>query len=158
MAAGKNSSSGSEVPKKISTPVPCEDTEQEMLFRWARISEGKHPELRMMYAIPNGGYRHLHTAVRMKRTGTKAGVPDICLPVPRGSYHGMYIELKRLKGGHVSEEQKRWIQALKQQGYCVVVAYGAYDAIECIKSYLSGESAGNLQNGAIKAIREEPHG
>lgn len=118
-------------------PVPTEDTEQTWLFQWARIQSGKWPELALLYAIPNGGRRPIKTAVNMKRTGTKAGVPDMFLPVARGGFHGMYIEMKRTKGGHVSDEQKAWIKALTEQGYKCVITKGWEDAAEQIKAYLS---------------------
>jgi hypothetical protein len=63
----------------------------------------------MLFAIPNGGARHKAIAGKLRAEGVRAGVPDICLPVPRGEYHGLFIELKRPKGGHVSEEQEAWI-------------------------------------------------
>ena len=118
-------------------PVPTEDTEQTWLFQWARLQSGKWPELSLLYAIPNGGRRPIKTAVNMKRTGTKAGVPDMFLPVARGGFHGMYIEMKRTKGGHVSDEQKAWIKALTEQGYKCVITKGWEDAAEQITAYLS---------------------
>ena len=118
-------------------PVPTEDTEQTWLFQWARLQSGKWPELSLLYAIPNGGRRPIKTAVNMKRTGTKAGVPDMFLPVARGGFHGMYIEMKRTKGGHVSDEQKAWIKALTEQGYKCVITKGWEDAAEQIAAYLS---------------------
>ena len=35
-----------------------EDTEQEIVMRWARMSEGKWPELALLHHIPNGGSRN----------------------------------------------------------------------------------------------------
>ena len=118
-------------------PVPTEDTEQTWLFQWARLQSGKWPELSLLYAIPNGGRRPIKTAVNMKRTGTKAGVPDMFLPVARGGFHGMYIEMKRTKGGHVSDEQKSGIKALTEQGYKCVITKGWEDAAEQITAYIS---------------------
>ena len=67
----------------------------------------------------------------------KPGVPDLCLPVARGGYHGLYIELKRAVGGILSDEQKWWIDELKSQGYAAIVCHGAEEAIRTIKEYLS---------------------
>jgi hypothetical protein len=39
------------------TPVPTESVEQQRLFQWARMASGAHPELRLMYKIPNEGKR-----------------------------------------------------------------------------------------------------
>ena len=58
-----------------------ESVEQCCLFRWAGYSLGLHPELKLMYHIPNGGKRNITTARRLKAEGVKAGVPDIHLPV-----------------------------------------------------------------------------
>ncbi len=117
-------------------PVPSEEDEQAMLFRWAECQSCVYPELALMFHVPNGGLRSFKTAVTLKRTGLKAGVPDICLPVPRGNFHGMYIEMKRKKGGRVSEEQTEWLDALSKQGYYCIVAKGWEIAREKIKAYL----------------------
>lgn len=116
--------------------VSSESEEQEILFQWAQMRRGMYPELDMMFHIPNGGSRGKAEAGRFKAEGVKAGVPDICLPVARGEYHGLYIELKRLKGGKVSDEQKDWIRRLDEQGYAAVVCYGWMAAAELIGKYL----------------------
>lgn len=116
--------------------VPLEDAEQRIIFQWAAMETAAHPELGLLYAIPNGGKRAIKTAVALKKQGVKRGVPDMCLPVARGGYHGLYVELKRQKGGTVSETQKSWITALAEQGYKAVVCRGAEEAIRTIKEYL----------------------
>ena len=116
--------------------VPLEDAEQRIIFQWAAMETAAHPELGLLYAIPNGGKRAIKTAIALKAQGVKSGVPDMCLPVSRGGYHGLYIELKRQKGGVVSETQKSWLTALAEQGYKAVVCKGAEEAIRTIKEYL----------------------
>ena len=117
--------------------IPTEDEEQAWLFSWAEISTARFPELRLMHHIPNGGKRSKAEAARFKRMGVKAGVPDIFLPVPRGGYHGLYIELKALDG-KPSAEQNRFLTAVGEQGYFAAVAYGGQAAAEMIVRYLSG--------------------
>ena len=51
----------------------------------------------------------------------------------------MYIELKRLRGGRLSEQQRAWLDALGKQGYAVAVCKGWEDAAETILRYLEGE-------------------
>lgn len=116
--------------------IPLEEIEQEHVFLWASMEERAYPELAMLYAIPNGGKRAIKTAVALKKQGVKRGVPDMCLPVARGGYHGLYIELKRQKGGVVSDEQREWIAALNTQGYKAIICHGAEEAIEQIRGYL----------------------
>ena len=118
--------------------IPTEDTEQAHIFAWAAWASGKYPELDLMHHIPNGGKRSKSEAARFKAQGVKAGVPDIFLPCARGGYHGLYIELKRTKGGKLSAAQKEWIDALRGQGYKVIVCYGFDEAREVIINYLEG--------------------
>jgi len=79
---------------KTQLPEQKESDHQIALFQWVSYQLKRYPELELLYHIPNGGYRYKTTARRLKAEGVKAGVPDICLPVPRGGYHGLYIEMK----------------------------------------------------------------
>lgn len=117
--------------------IPDEHTEQVALFRWAALTSRRLPQLKLLYAIPNGGHRHKAVAAKLKAEGVKSGVPDVFLPVPSGGFHGLYIEMKRRKGGTVSAEQKRWIEALGDQGYLVEVCKGWESAVAVIEDYLS---------------------
>lgn len=123
------------------TECPEEEVEQTCLFRWAAYSLGAHPELRLLHAIPNGGKRSKSEAARMKAAGVKAGVPDMFLPVARGGSHGLYIELKRIKGGRVSAEQLAWMEELTREGYTCAVCHGWEEARKVIQSYLKGGEA-----------------
>jgi hypothetical protein len=99
----------------------------------------------MMYHIPNGGKRNITTAKRLKAEGVKAGVPDIHLPVPRGEYHGLYIELKKQKGNITTDNQDWWLEELNRQGYCTAVCKGWEAATKVILSYLEMKiEGGNL--------------
>lgn len=113
-----------------------ENQEQAALFEWASMSEGRHPELKLLHSIPNGGYRPPRTAAILKATGVKAGVPDICLPVARGGFYGLYIEMKREKGGSLSASQRVWLNRLDKQGYRAVVCKGFEAARAEILNYL----------------------
>ncbi len=123
-----------------------EEREQIAIFTWAKMQEAAHPELWLMYHIPNGGARSKATAARLKAAGVKAGIPDICLPVPHGGYAALYIELKTpeikalgVQKGRPSKRQKEVIAHLRERGNCAVVCYGAEEAIKTIKGYLNDE-------------------
>lgn len=120
---------------KINT-TPTEAQEQRALFRWAAYEAGRYPELDLLHHIPNGGSRDPREAHNLKEQGVKAGVPDIFLPVARGRYHGLYIELKRTKGGVVKAEQKEWQKRLTEQGFRSVICKGFYEARDEILNYL----------------------
>ena len=91
-------------------PPPTEDQEQIALINWARMQEKKYPELRLLFHIPNGGSRGKAEAGRFRAMGVRAGVPDLCLPVPRGGKHGLFVEMKRTKGGGVKIERSRTLK------------------------------------------------
>lgn len=115
-----------------------ESEEQQALFQWAKLQECAHPELALLHHVPNGGYRSPKTATVLKAEGVKAGVPDVCLPVARGGYFGLYIEMK-IKGNKPSNAQLWWIDKLQKEGYLVWVCYGFEAAKEKILGYLEGE-------------------
>jgi hypothetical protein len=124
-----------------------EDEAQEMLFERIQYQLGRYPELKLLYHIPNGGKRDKGTAVKLYRQGVKAGVPDLHLPVARGGYHGLYIELKVGKN-KTTEKQKEWIAELNKQGYLAIVCYGWEEAAEQLINYLG---LGTLKEAAETA-------
>lgn len=118
---------------------PMEATEQIALMRWAAYLAPAHPELKLLHHIPNGGGRSKAEAGKLKAMGVKAGVPDLFLPVARGGYHGLYIELKRETMGKASAAQVGWFKALREQGYRCELCHGWVKASEIIMAYLQGE-------------------
>ena len=88
-----------------------------------------------IYAIPNGGYRNVIEARNLKLQGVKSGVPDMCIPLARKGYHGLYIELKVGKN-KPSTNQLKWIEILNTNGYKAVVCYGFDETIKTIEDYL----------------------
>ncbi len=119
-------------------PKLSEHAEQVALFQWARqaAQSGEHPELALMFAIPNGGARNRATAGRLKAEGVVAGVPDVCLPVARKTAHSLWIELKATHGGRVSPAQRAFMDRLWGEGHHVVVAFGWLAARDAIVEYL----------------------
>ncbi|MFV0413325.1 MAG: VRR-NUC domain-containing protein [Oscillospiraceae bacterium] len=120
-------------PYKI--PPPKEDVEQQQLFEWALWQSGACPELDYLYHVPNGGLRNKAVAGKLKAQGVKSGVPDLCLPVARNGFHGLYVEMKR-KGETTSERQKEWLAFLKEGGYRTAVCEGCEAAIIVICDYM----------------------
>ena len=125
------------------TRIDRESGAQEALFDWLALQKGRYPEMQLAFHIPNGGKRNAAEAAHLKRQGVKAGVPDICLPVAKSGYHGLYIELKVGKN-KPTEMQKRWIGELNAQGYRAVVCYGWEEAAKEIHAYLTGEEDPDL--------------
>jgi len=127
---------------QCSKECPKEDEEQAAIFVWSRLSEGKYPALKHLNSSLNGVRLRIGQAMKAKRLGLSKGYPDVNLPVVNKLYSGLYIELKRVKGGSVSKEQKDWIEFLNSQGYKALVCRGSAEAIKEIKDYLSIPSTG----------------
>lgn len=86
---------------------------------WFRFT---YPHYKMLlFAIPNGGHRNIITATMMKREGVLSGVADLFLSIPRGEFHGFYIEMKQGKNT-LSENQEKFFNAAKKHNYkCEVI-------------------------------------
>ena len=119
--------------------IPTEAQEQQALIEWATLAAHKHPELALLTHIANEGKRSGRTGAQLVRMGLRKGFPDLLLPVARGGYHSLAIELKRSKGGKTSDAQRWWINRLLEQGYYATVCYGWQDARRVIEDYLKGE-------------------
>ena len=115
-----------------------ETEEQIKVFDWAEKNKDTMPELKLLYAIPNGGYRPKYTAVILKRAGVRSGIPDICLPInciPE-THKALYIEMKHGRN-KLSKSQKIIKKLLEEAGNKVVVCYSSEEAINEIKNYLA---------------------
>ena len=116
--------------KDMAEIIPSEDHEQMMFVQWFRRTyEGV-----LIFAIPNGGHRHPAVAAKLKATGTVSGIPDLFIPAWR-----LWIEMKRIKGGRVSEEQQDKIDHLKSIGYEVFVTKGCEDAKAQVQEFYKVE-------------------
>ena len=128
-------------PRRGQPPVHAggeasEEEEQIMLFTWAAYACGSWPEMLRLFHIPNGGHRTAAEAGRFRAMGVKPGVPDVFLPVPRGGYNGLFIELKRRDGGTLSDDQREWLDFLSLQGYRAVMRHGWEAARDELIEYL----------------------
>ncbi len=88
------------------------------------------------FHIPNGGYRNKREAAHLKSQGVKPGVPDLCIPVAKGGYHGLWVEMKDVKG-RPTKSQLGWIKRLRGNGYAAYVCRGSANAIALIDLYMS---------------------
>lgn len=121
---------------KLQNMKRSEDTEQMAVIQWVRSESRYHPELKLLHHCPNGGSRNAAEARKFKAMGVVAGVPDLHLPVPKGRYAGLYIEMKYDKG-KLTNEQRDFISAAAYAGNYCVVCYSAFDAVKIIREYIS---------------------
>jgi hypothetical protein len=107
--------------------IPLEDAEQARVIRALR--ERPIDETLIFYAIANGGLRSKSEAGRLRHQGVRAGMCDIGLLHRGRSY---FLEMKRRKGGRLSDEQVGTLAALERAGATVGVARGAEEALEIL--------------------------
>ena len=108
------------------------------LIQWCSIANTAYPHIDKIFAIPNGGQRHVATAVKLKKEGVKKGIPDLFLPVPRHGYHGLFVELK-YGGNRPSPPQREFIEFAKNQHYATAVIYSVDQGIKTIQKYYEGK-------------------
>lgn len=114
-----------------------EHQEQCALIAWAKhtLTLRQYPELELLFAVPNGGKRDPVTAMKMQREGVVSGVPDLCLPVARKGFAGLWLEMKHGKN-RITDNQKAFIAKLRREGHHVEVCYSWDEAKTQIERYL----------------------
>ena len=102
---------------------------EDELHRWIVMwLDEALPRGSMFHHSPNEGKRHVSYKLKLKTMGTRSGWPDLELFVPRHAWRdplqqgAIMLEIKRPKGGRVSENQKEIMERLRDAGaYCFVV-------------------------------------
>ncbi len=141
-------SSGPKKKRRAKSDIPTERDEQVRLAKYL-------DSLGLLWChVPNeghGGYGKgaQIKGARLRAEGLKSGVPDVlifnqCSVVSdEEELHrsGCAIELKRQKGGRVSDSQKEWLAGLRQAGWVAEVCNGFEEAQKLIKELgYEGES------------------
>lgn len=119
-----------------------EDNLQAATATWLRM---QHPDV-LAFHVPNGGNRPTRTnrrgrtyspaGVRLKQMGALAGVSDWLIMEPRGSYHGLALELKA-KGGSLQPSQSDFLERMAARGYATAVCWNLDSFKETVEKYLS---------------------
>lgn len=117
--------------KYTANGTPSEDDEEHVLSDYCDLK----------------GWRHTHFSnetyttswkqkAKMKYLGVHSGVPDHLIIVPRkdGLVVPVYVEMKRTKGGTVSDSQFAWIKSLKIAMQFVAVCEGGEQAVEYVQA------------------------
>lgn len=137
--------------KKSSSTVRRGSPEHDLQTNCVRWFRYQYPFPKgMIFSIPNGGYRGSKeeyvtgrlnreqlTRMRLEEEGLLKGVPDLLIPVPRGEYGSLYIEMKNGKAGRLSEHQKDRISELQVLGNKVVVCRSIEEFIAEVTEYMS---------------------
>ena len=111
-------------------------TEHDLQCDCVQLFREKHPDLALLlFAIPNGGQRHLSVAAKLKAEGVLSGVPDLFLALPSGEFHGLWLELKVGKN-KLTDTQKKMFGILSEQKYKCVEIRSIEDFFAEVEKYL----------------------
>ena len=129
--------------------VPTEAQECKWLFEWAQLQHYQRWKLaELLVHVPNGAYHGSDrkagavVARKLREQGLHAGAFDYILPVPllkEGLRFcpGLWLEMKRTKGGTVSQDQKKFKASMELLGWRCEIAKGWIEASKVIDNYLS---------------------
>lgn len=145
--------------------TPTEQDEAKWLMQWAHYRRwGEHRLSDLLIHIPNGAYggKDRKTAAItfgiLKAMGLQPGCFDYILPVPcmRLQIPGLWLELKRIKGGRVDDDQKEFEARMIQLGWRTQVSPGWKHAADAIDAYLFLVSHPSQPIGAWKPQKFPP--
>lgn len=118
---------------------------QAALFCWA--AQSGIPELKWLFAVPNGFFSDPGQKAKMKAEGLRDGVPDVWLPLPiqtswGHSFPGLVIEMKtekrrNAKNGGLEPEQVEWKDCLIGLGYQHHICYNWEEARDKLLAYIN---------------------
>lgn len=111
-------------------------TEHEMQVNCVNYFRLRYPK-GLIFAIPNGGQRNVIVASKLKAEGVLSGVPDLCIPIAKKGYNGLYIELKNGKSGKLSDNQKTIMGKLQNEGYRCEVCWSFDEFRSVVDSYMN---------------------
>jgi len=116
------------------------------IFTWAAEMMDQHPELAFLEGSMNGIRLTPGVIQKAKRAGgLKKGRPDIHLPVKRGEFGALFIELKTEEdGSRLDPDQEIYLKGLQVQGNYVCVCIGFSEAIRVITEYITGTMDRNI--------------
>ena len=122
---------------------------QHICVCWFRLT---FPDVaKLLFAVPNGGWRGARAAMSMKYEGQTNGVADLILLYPCGGKATLCIEMKipKRKGssaGAQSKEQKEWQTLVERYGSRYVVCHGLQEFITAVCEYLHIDPTNHIHN------------
>ena len=120
------------------------------VFAWARMpcNIRKYPGLELLEGTLNGVRLTQAQAGKAKAAGMLKGVHDVRLPVARGGYIGLSIELKYGKN-KPTDEQIEYGKALEREGWKVLYVWDSWTKVKDeIVAYLCA-SGGSIPKPAV---------
>ncbi|MDP1774236.1 MAG: VRR-NUC domain-containing protein [Methylobacter sp.] len=124
-----------------------EADEQKALVRWLKLmkithfapgNENLHSGIIRQWVKPASLAAKIIAMIenKLKAMGKRKGVNDLVVLLPGAK--AIFIEMKRKKGGVVSQEQAEWRKEIKALGFEAHICHGFDEAMLIIKEQLNG--------------------
>lgn len=116
--------------------IPTEHEEQVAVVEYIEylMKQGK---IEGFTAIPQNMWtKSWGQKIKAKQEGVRPGFPDMVIVTKD---HVVFLEMKRIKGGVVREEQKRWKAILDSKATVSTISLGAKEALDFIDSVIKLE-------------------
>lgn len=105
------------------------------LFNWRDLLVRSYPQLKLLRGSMNGVHLSKAQAGKAKAAGVLKGEHDVTLPVRRGGFNGLSIELKA-GNNKPTREQLDYGELLESEGWYVSYAWEWTEAADLIVRYL----------------------
>jgi len=135
-------------------------TEEAIHKRVIQYLDSVLPPESLYHHSPNEGVRHVNYKLKLKAMGFQSGWPDLELFLPADAFlpgvpaAPVFIELKRKRGGNVSDNQKRIGANLQALGCYWTVAR----SVEQVHEFLTGMVLLRNEAVAVAMIQSEREG
>ena len=106
---------------------------QEACVNWFREEFPQYR--RLLFSIPNGGFRTPESGAVMKKEGMMKGAADLLLLIPSSEWCGLAIEMKT-ETGELSTYQLNWAIEVLEAGYCYSIVRSKEVFKNLIMTYL----------------------
>lgn len=129
-------------PMKLKLSSPVEEKEQAAFVEAMKVL---YPDLKFRIGM-EGARLAKGTRFKMKKQGMESGWFDIQIPMPKGKFHSLWIELKRSDAKLLKKDRTPVDERTKNQlemwrylngiDHCAVFAFGAKQALLFVDLYL----------------------
>lgn len=116
---------------------PSEDDEEHAVSDYCDLKKWKHTHFSNETYTTSWKQKQ-----KMRYLGVHSGIPDHIVLIPNrvGGFYTVFVEMKRQKGGTISDEQYKWVHALICAGNYATVCEGAEEAIKYLDAIYNQDS------------------
>ena len=111
--------------------IPLEQDECIILVEWLELLGDEI--LEFSHTAQETYTKSWRQKTKNKKMGVRPGVPDYIVVTKKAV---LFIEMKRKKGGRVTEAQERWLEAIHKAGGEARICYGFDDAKKFIEEFI----------------------